>query len=130
MADSRKYIKPDGKARKLNNFLARIGAPAVAIPGRRSGVVRVAAVIPVTVEGKKYVVSTRGDSDWVRNLRAAGRGELRRGWVKNPFTVVEVSGPERERVVAHYRRRVGREVNQYFDQLPDLTDHPTFRLEF
>jgi deazaflavin-dependent oxidoreductase (nitroreductase family) len=130
MADSRKYIKPGDKARKLNNLLAKMGTPAVAIPGRRSGVMRVAAVMPVTVEGKKYVVSTRGDSDWVRNLRAAGHGELRRGWGRKPFMAVEVSGPERERVVALYRRWIGREVNQYFDQLPDLVDHPTFRLEF
>jgi|GEM_PF-4234867 len=79
MADSRTYIKPSDKARKLNNFLARVGAPAVAIPGRRSGVMRVAAVIPVTVEGKKYVVSTRGDSDWVRRRARSVSGS----W---PFT--------------------------------------------
>lgn len=114
----------------MNNGLARIGAPSVAIPGRLSGKLRKTSVIPVTVEGRQYVVSTRGDSDWVLNLRAAGHGVLRRGWGSKPFRAAEVTDTERERVVGHYRRKVGAEVNQYFNQLPDLNDHPTFRLEF
>ena len=130
MTDSRKYIKPGAGQRKMNNLLARIGAPAVAIRGRKSGALRVAAIIPVTVDGKKYLVSTRGKSDWALNLRVAGSGELRRGWSRKAFTAVEVTGAEREHVVVVYRRRYGIEVNQYFEQLPDLEDHPTFRLEF
>jgi len=130
MADSSKYLKPGAGQRKMNNFLAKVGAPAVAIPGRKSGTLRIAAIIPVTVGGKKYLVSTRGNSDWALNLRVAARGELRRGWNRQQFTAIEVAGAERERVVAAYRRRYGIEVNQYFEQLPDLADHPTFRLEF
>jgi deazaflavin-dependent oxidoreductase (nitroreductase family) len=130
MTQSRKYIKPGTFTRKINNGLARFGHPSVSIPGRKSGVLRKTSVIPVTVEGRMYVVSTRGDSDWVLNLKAAGEGVLKRGWRSKPFRAIEVAGDERQRVIAHYRRRVGAEVNQYFDKLPDLADHPTFRLEF
>jgi deazaflavin-dependent oxidoreductase (nitroreductase family) len=130
MADSRKYIKPSASTRSVSNWLARFGAPALLIPGRRSGELRATAVIPLTVEGKKYVISTRGDTDWALNLRAAGGGELRRGWGRKTFKAVEVAGAEQERVVAVYRRRYGVEVNQYFDRLPRLADHPTFRLDF
>jgi deazaflavin-dependent oxidoreductase (nitroreductase family) len=125
----RNYIQPGKFTRGMNNWLAKVGGmTALAIPGRKSGEMRLTTVIPVTVEGKQYLVSTRGDSDWVRNLRAAMRGELRKGR-KAQFTAVEVTGDEREHVVAAYRKKVGLEVNQYFDKLPDLNDHPTFRLQ-
>ena len=126
----RNYIQPGKFTRGMNNWLAKVGGmTAVAIPGRKSGEMRLTSVIPVTVEGKQYLVSTRGDSDWVRNLRAAMRGELRKGRKAQAFTAVEVTGDEREHVVTAYRKKVGMEVNQYFDKLPDLNDHPTFRLQ-
>jgi deazaflavin-dependent oxidoreductase (nitroreductase family) len=126
----RKYIQPGKFTRGMNNLLARFGGTAVAIPGRKSGVMRLTSVIPVTVEGKQYLVSTRGDSDWVLNLKAAGTGELRKGRKSQPFTAIEISGEERDQVIEAYRKKVGMEVNQYFNELPDPNDHPTFRLKF
>jgi hypothetical protein len=90
MEQPRKYIKPGSIARKMNNGLARLGAPSVAIQGRRSGKLRRTSVIPVTVEGRQYVVSTRGDSDWVLNLRAAGHGVLRRGLATKRFQTLKL----------------------------------------
>ena len=42
---------------------------------------------------------------------------------------VELPIEERPPVIAAYRAKVGKEVNQYFDKLPDPADHPVFRLE-
>jgi deazaflavin-dependent oxidoreductase (nitroreductase family) len=126
----RNYIQPGKFTRGLNNWLAKVGATtAVAIPGRKSGEMRLTSVIPVAVKGKLYLVSTRGDSDWVLNLKAAGEGELRKGRRVQKFTAVEVDAHERDNVIAVYRRQVGLEVKQYFDKLPDPADHPVFRLE-
>jgi hypothetical protein len=62
-------------------------------------------------------------------LRAAGYGELRWAWRSQRFTAREVTGTEREKVIADYRKLYGMEVNKYFNQFPDLDDHPTFRLD-
>jgi deazaflavin-dependent oxidoreductase (nitroreductase family) len=49
------------------------------VPGRRSGAPRETAVTPFAVDGRWYVAAALPDADWARNIRAAGRGELRRG---------------------------------------------------
>jgi hypothetical protein len=64
----------------------------------------------------------------VRNLRAAGQGELRRGRTHEPFRAVEVQGDEHDRVVAAYRERMGWRAREFFTALPDPADHPVFRI--
>jgi len=65
----------------------------------------------------------------VRNLRAAGQGELRRGRTHEPFRAVEVEGDEHDRVVAAYREHMGWRAREFFATLPDPADHPVFRVE-
>src|SRR5262249_13628521 len=53
---------------------------ALEVPGRRSGRMRRTAVGLVDYEGRQFLVSLAGESQWVRNVRAAGgRVILRRG---------------------------------------------------
>jgi len=85
-------------------------------------------VIPVEVDGHLYIVSTRGESDWVRNVRAAGRVALGQKGDLRDYTVAEVPVAEREPVITAYRKKAGREVEQYWKKLPDPADHPLFRL--
>ena len=72
-------------------------------------------------------MSTRGESDWVKNLRAAGGGELRRKGQAEKVRAVELPVEERPPVIAAYRAKAGREVDTYFKKLPDPADHPVFR---
>ena len=88
--------------------------------------------MPVNVlelDGERYLVAPRGETDWVRNLRAAGSGELQYRRGVEPFTAVEVSDEEKPRVVAAYLARWGRQVRGQFEALPDPADHPVFRIE-
>lgn len=48
------------------------------VPGRRTGLPRPTAVVLARHEGRDYVVSLAGESEWVRNLRAAGGAALLR----------------------------------------------------
>ena len=62
----------------------RLGLPVgpvqiLVVPGRRSGTPRETPVTPFVVDGRWYVVAALPDADWARNIRAAGRGELRHG---------------------------------------------------
>lgn len=69
------YLKPPALTRHLANvFAMRLGGPGVAtltVPGRRTGEPRKVPVIPVHVDGMRYLVSPYGECDWVRNLRVA-----------------------------------------------------------
>lgn len=130
------YLKP-GTSTKVFNELARRVARVVPlwdvhtlrVARRQSdGQVQEIPVIPVRVDGRLYVVSTRGEADWVRNMRAAGRVGLGQKGGLRDYTVTEVPVAEREPVITAYRKKAGREVEQYWKQLPDPADHPLFLL--
>jgi hypothetical protein len=74
-------------------------------------------------------MSQYGETDWVRNLRAAGRGQLRHKGHSEAFTAIEVDGEERDRVISAFRAKADRLLNKEFGRLPDVADHPTFRVE-
>jgi hypothetical protein len=123
------YLKPPLFVRRVFNPLALRtgigGTEALVVARRKSGTPQRIPVTPVEVEGERYLVSTRGESDWVKNIRAAGRVELG----GRPYRVTEVPAAEREPIFAVYKPKVGRVADSYWKQLPDAADHPTFRLE-
>jgi hypothetical protein len=123
------YLKPPAFVSKIFNPIAMRfgigGSTELAIQRRRSGTTQKIPVVPVDVDGTRYVVSARGESQWVRNLRAAGRAELG----GQAFAAVEVPVAERDPIIAAYRAKAGRAVANFWKQLPDAADHPTFRLE-
>ncbi|AKN18839.2 hypothetical protein MHAE_06879 [Mycobacterium haemophilum DSM 44634] len=75
---------------------------ALEVPGRRSGRVRRTAVVFVRHEGRRYLVSLGGESQWVRNVRAAaGRVSLRHG-DRTSARLVEVPPADRPPVLLAY----------------------------
>jgi len=77
------------------------------VPGRRSGKPRFNPVSPLTVSGRRYVVAGVPDSDWARNVRAAGNGQLSRGHRRATVTLIEVTdGVLKEQVMRAYPREV------------------------
>jgi hypothetical protein len=89
-------------------------------------------------DGRRYLVSPRGETDWVRNLRAAGEGELRVGRKAEPFRADELADDDKVAVLRAYLRRWKVEVGVFFDgRSADSTDdelraiaprHPVFVL--
>lgn len=127
------YLKPPLFTRKVFNPLAmRLGlngSVALVVPRRRTGTPLRVPVIPVEHAGARHVVSTRGESDWVRNLRAAGTVALEGRSGAEAFRARELPVSERGPVIAAYRKKAGRAVAGYWRKLPDDADHPVFRLE-
>ena len=127
------YLKPPTFTKRVFNPLAMkmgIGGSAeLVVRKRSSGDEQRIPVIPVDVDGTRYVVSTRGESDWVRNARASGRIELRGRHETGSFRAVELPVEQRAPVIAAYREKAGKTVEGYWKKLPDDTDHPVFRLE-
>jgi deazaflavin-dependent oxidoreductase (nitroreductase family) len=131
MQRDRRYLRP-GRflSRIVNPLLMRLGlVPTLAVRGRRSGRWRTVPVNVLELDGARYLIAPRGETDWVRNLRAAGGGELRRGRQAEAFRAVEVPDEAKPRLIAAYRERWGNQVNAQFEALPDPSDHPVFRVE-
>ncbi|HYN29984.1 MAG TPA: nitroreductase/quinone reductase family protein [Dermatophilaceae bacterium] len=69
------------------------------LPGRRTGAPRSTPVSPVEFEGARYVVAAVPESDWVRNAKASGLGDLARGRQHEPVRLTEVSDLELKRAL-------------------------------
>ncbi|MGA4964739.1 nitroreductase family deazaflavin-dependent oxidoreductase [Streptomyces pseudogriseolus] len=114
------------------------GTAELSVRGRKSGQMQRLPVNPHVHAGEQYLVSARGHSQWVRNMRAAGGGELRVGRKVRTFTAVEIPDAERLPVLRTYLEKWGWEVNQYFqgvtasssdeELLAAAPDHPVFRI--
>ncbi len=126
------YIKPPWFVRKVFNPLAsRFGiakAEKLTAAGRTSGQRRSVPVVPVELGGARYLVSARGETEWVRNVRKAGNVELSHRGSPQQFATTEVPVEESASVIAAYRKKAGRAVVPHWKKLPNDADHPTFRL--
>src|SRR5260370_6141037 len=63
-----------------------LGSRVLAVKGRTSGQWRTTPVNLLTYDGRRYLVAPRGETQWVRNLRAVSTRELRRGAAARAFT--------------------------------------------
>jgi deazaflavin-dependent oxidoreductase (nitroreductase family) len=129
------YLKPSGIVNAFNTFaklitqkVAFYGVQTLVVAGRSTGTEQTVPVIPVDFDGARYIVSTRGESEWVRNVRKVGTVELRDKGKPTTYTASEVPVAEREPIIAAYRKKAGQAVSGYWKKLPDAVDHPTFRL--
>lgn len=102
------------------HFLTRkgislFGTRVLAVRGRTSGEWRTNPVNLLVHDGGRYLLSPRGQTHWVRNIRVAGGGELRLGRRVEPITVTELPDEEKAPLLRHYLRRWGWEVARFFD---------------
>jgi deazaflavin-dependent oxidoreductase (nitroreductase family) len=99
------------------------GSRVLAVRGRTSGEWRTTPVNPLTYEGKRYLVAPRGHTQWVRNMRVAGGGELRVGRRVENFTAAELPDEQKPDVLRAYLKRWKFEVGVFFDGVgPDAPD--------
>ena len=122
---SERYLRPGAITRYVMNplvaGLTRLGIPAagsavLGVRGRRSGEIRTTPVNPLGHDGRRYLVSARGHTQWVRNLRAAGEGELTVGRRTERFTATELTDPAAAvPVLREYLRKWSWEVGAFFD---------------
>ena len=146
-----RYVMPTTAAGRLSNgvfnssvaWLTRRGfsvwgSRMLYVRGRTSGQWRSNPVNVLTHEGRRYLVAPRGQTQWVRNLRAAGGGELRVGRKVEKFTATELTDAQKPDILRAYLRRWKMEVGVFFQGVgPDSSDeeirriapdHPVFRI--
>ena len=99
------------------------GSRVLSVRGRKSGEWRSTPVNPLSYEGRRYLVSPRGQTQWVRNMRVAGGGELRVGRRVEAFTASELPDEQKPALLRVYLRRWKFEVGMFFDGVgPDAPD--------
>ena len=109
-----RYLAPDWFTRRVFNPLVRRltrwglsvkGSRVLEVPGRTSGEIRSTVVNLLTVDGARFLVAPRGETQWVRNLRAAGgEGVLRLGRRAEPFHAVELTDDVKTPILRAYLR--------------------------
>jgi len=141
------YRAPGWVTRNVFNqsvaFLTRrgisvLGSRVLAVKGRKSGEWRTTPVNVLTHDGRRYLVAPRGETQWVRNLRATGTGELRIGRRAESFRGRELTDDEKVPVLRAYLKRWKTEVGIFFEGTgPDSSDdqiraiapkHPAFEV--
>jgi deazaflavin-dependent oxidoreductase (nitroreductase family) len=71
------------------------GSRVLQVKGRRSGQWRETPVNLLRVDDVEYLVSPRGQTQWVKNLRASGEGRLRVGRRVQEVAAVELGDEEK-----------------------------------
>jgi Domain of unknown function (DUF385). len=126
------YLKPPAIETKIFNRLAMHSTlwdvHTLEVARRNANHPQRVPVIPLVHDGSLFVVSARGESDWVKNVRAAGIVRVGQKGNFETYAATEVPADERADIVKAYRKKAGREVNGYWRKLPGDSDHPTFKL--
>jgi deazaflavin-dependent oxidoreductase (nitroreductase family) len=93
------------------------GSRVLEVRGRTSGELRTTVVNLLTVDGVRYLVAPRGETQWVRNLRAAEAGSLRLGRRSEAFHADELADEAKPAVIRAYLAAWAWEVGRFFDGL-------------
>lgn len=125
------YDQPNSAARALNGIIRVLaeagisiaGTRALRVRGRKTGKLRGVVVNLLTIEGRQYLVSPRGNTQWARNARAAGQVEIGPRWRGRVAHLKELVDDAKPEVLKPYLVRWYWEVKGHVGGLtPESTD--------
>jgi deazaflavin-dependent oxidoreductase (nitroreductase family) len=142
------YRKPGRITRRVMNPLVAAatrlglsvwGSRVLEVRGRQSGLPRRTPVNLLELDGRQYLVSPRGEGQWVRNVRAdEGRLTLILGHRRDHRIATELADADKPPILRSYLRRWKAEVGVFFDGVDAdasddelrriAPDHPVFIL--
>jgi deazaflavin-dependent oxidoreductase (nitroreductase family) len=126
-----RYDRPNLAARAFNEVFRLLaetgisvaGTRALRVRGRKTGKRRGVVVNLLTVDGRDYVVSPRGNTQWAQNARAAGEVEIGPRWRSRVVPVTEIADEAKPDLLAQYLQRWYWEVKGHVAGLtPESTD--------
>lgn len=121
--------------------LARLGLTGprthlLTVPGRTTGRLWSTPVSIISMNGRRWLVAPYGDRNWVKNARASGWVDLRRGRRQERVVVEELDAADAVPVLREYYRQ-GRVTRPFFgvslrspdeEWLAEAPKHPVFLL--
>ena len=108
-----RYEPPNRVARTLNGAFRTLaeagvsiaGTHALRVRGRTSGELRGVVVNLLHVDGRQFLVSPRGNTQWARNARAAGQVEMGPRWRSRLVDIRELADDAKPEVLRRYLKR-------------------------
>ena len=139
------YHRPMKLTQLMNRFMSGLASLGLTpsrmitleVKGRRSGQPRSTVVNEVEYEGERYLVSPRGEAEWVRNVRAAGGEAVIRHRGRRPVRLEEVAPEGRAPILKKYLGENAMSTRQHFgiDPKAEIVEfeaiagrHPVFRI--
>jgi deazaflavin-dependent oxidoreductase (nitroreductase family) len=116
------YLKPTAVERFFNQAFGLMVRVGIGLPhnyllqvrGRKSGRTYSTPVDVLDYMGGRFLVCGRGETQWVRNARAAGRVTLAKGGRSTEFTLREVLDGDKPAILKAYAERFKLTVQRYF----------------
>ncbi len=145
MADNTMYRRPTKLTRTMNRIVSWLASRGLMpsdtitleVKGRRSGMIRSNVVTWVERDEKRYLVSPRGETEWVRNVRAAGGEAVIRRRERQKVRLEEVPTGQRAPIIKTYLKKTAKATQQHFgvDPKAEIGEfegiagrHPVFRM--
>jgi deazaflavin-dependent oxidoreductase (nitroreductase family) len=128
---STRYEEPNRLARAGNAVIRWLaesgisiaGTRALRVRGRKTGKPRTVVINLLTIDGVDYLVSPRGNTQWARNVRAAGDVEMGPRWRRQRVVATEVDDAAKPEVLKRYLERWYWQVKGYVAGLtPESTN--------
>jgi hypothetical protein len=126
-----RYDEPNLAARAGNALIRWLaeagislaGTSALRVRGRKTGKLRGVVINLLTLDGREFVVSPRGNTQWARNARAAGTVEMGPVWRRREVRIAEIPDDAKPELLRRYLDRWFWEVKGHVGGLtPDSTD--------
>jgi hypothetical protein len=126
-----RYEAPNLAARAGNELIRWLaeagisiaGTRALRVRGRKTGKLRGVVINLLTVDGRDYVVSPRGNTQWARNARSAGVVEMGPRWRSREVRIGEIGDDAKPQLLKRYLDRWYWEVKGHVGGLtPESTD--------
>jgi deazaflavin-dependent oxidoreductase (nitroreductase family) len=138
------YNRPSGLIKASNGFMKWLSSHGIGpkkmvsltVTGRKSGEPRSVAVNEVVVNGQRYLVAPRGNTEWARNARVNPNAEIKRGKSEN-VTLTELPSGERGPIIQAYlrenalvtKREFGIDPKAPIGEFEAIADkHPVFKI--
>jgi deazaflavin-dependent oxidoreductase (nitroreductase family) len=139
------YHKPSGAVKLMNSIVGRLASIGLVpmstvmlqVKGRRSGQIRSTPVSWIEHEGQRYLVAPRGNTEWVRNVKAAGGEAVLKSRKTEPVRLEEVPVEQRAPIIKTYLKKTAMVTKREFGLDPDAPveefekiapAHPAFRI--
>jgi deazaflavin-dependent oxidoreductase (nitroreductase family) len=126
-----RYDTPKFADRAANAVIRRLaqlgisiaGTQALRVRGRKTGKPHDVVINLLTVDGRDYLVSPRGNTHWARNVRAAGSVQLGPRWHRREIAVTEIADEDKPALLRPYLQRWFWEVKGHTGGLtPESSD--------
>lgn len=132
---STRYEEPNRAARAGNaviRWLAELGVSiagtrALRVRGRKTGELRAVVINLLTIDGADYLVSPRGNTQWARNVRAAGVVDIGPRWRRRSVRATEVEDAAKPELLKRYLDRWYWQVKGYVAGLTPESSDEQFR---